>query len=79
MKPKKKLNKAQFRDSLIDLFDEFIVAVHNANLARVAQTPLEPEITYTFDNFMKWILYERNKKVQADELKKKIKNNKKTP
>ena len=48
--------------NLIEVIDEFIIAVESANRARKETNSLEDPIEMTFENFMKWLLYKRNKK-----------------
>jgi len=71
----KNLNKHKiFKLQLIEVIDEFIISLERANRARQATTKEGP-LEFSFENFMKWILYERNKKM-VDKIKDKIEANK---
>jgi hypothetical protein len=48
-----------FKKRLLDVLDEFVAAVHNANKQRTA-------IEYTFENFLKYMQYPREKRKEIE-------------
>lgn len=62
----KQLSQKQFKANLVELLDSFIMAVERANAAQRKLNPLEDPILYTFENFMKFLLHERNEKMKQD-------------
>jgi len=61
----KNLNKKHevFKIQLIEVIDEFLVAVENANRAIKMGKTGQDQVEHTFESFLKWILYKRNKKL----------------
>lgn len=62
----KQLSQKQFKANLVELLDSFIMAVERANAAQRKLNPLEDPILYTFENFMKFLLHERNEKMKQE-------------
>jgi hypothetical protein len=52
-----------FKKRLLDVLDEFVAAVHNANKQRTAD---EAPIEYTFENFLKYMQYPREKRKEIE-------------
>lgn len=61
-----KKSKAQLKNNLLEIIDDFVLAVERANAAIRKLEPEKAPVEYTFDNFMKWLMHERHKKMEEE-------------
>lgn len=53
-----------FKMNMTNLLEEFYISVERANIARISTQSDKPVIELTFENFIKWMTYNKSKKIK---------------